>query len=281
MIINDEDTQLFNQIIKKHSDYDFTNYSDKSLKRRIAKLLGDYHLDMDGLVKRIQKDPNFIEEIVREITVNTSELFRDPEIWHDLRFRILPKYQNQDSINIWHAGCSQGQEVYSMLILLHELGLFDKARVYASDINTKALEKARSGQYKYRFNIGYLDNFDKAIKENPFNYEEYNDIPYSKYFQINEKDDLIIMNDFLRTKPKFKTQDLVQDKNLFHVKFDIILCRNVVIYFNYTLQNHLFRYFYKHLTEGGHLMLGKQETLRGELAPYFEKFTHAYIKKSR
>ena len=82
---------------------------------------------------------------------------------------------------------STGQEVYSMMILLNELGLLDKAKIFASDLNTDALDTAKKGNYKYRFNIGYLDNFDKVIKENPYNYEEYNDVPYSKYFKIDNK----------------------------------------------------------------------------------------------
>jgi chemotaxis protein methyltransferase CheR len=279
MNITEEDIQLFNYVLKNNSEYDFSNYSDKSLKRRITKILMDNKMDMKMLVKKIKESSEFVENIVQRITVNTSELFRDPEVWQDIKHRILPKYKNRNLINIWHAGCSFGQEVYSMLITLNELGLFDKARVYASDLNIEALDKAKKGKYKYRFNIGYLDNFDKAIKENPMDFEEYNDVPYSKYFQINQKDDSIVMNDFLREKPVFKKQDLVKDQNIFHVKFDIILCRNVIIYFNYHLQNHLFRFFVKNLFEGGHLILGKQETLRGHASTYFEKFAHAYIKR--
>jgi chemotaxis protein methyltransferase CheR len=279
MQITDDELQLFNHTIKKYSTYDFADYSEKSLKRRITKILLDNKLDLTSLIAKLKENRSFIEKVVKDITVNTSELFRDPEIWHDLRFRILPKFKNRNLINIWHAGCSFGQEVYSMLILLKELDLFDKAKVYASDLNEDVLEKAKKGTYKYRFNIGYLDNFDKAIKENPYNYEEYRDVPYSKYFDINKSKDTIVMKDFLREKPQFKKQDLTKNENTFFVKFDIILCRNVIIYFNYKLQNALFNFFYENLYEQGYLVLGKQETLRGSLSGNFEKIAHIYMKK--
>ncbi|MFW6224983.1 MAG: CheR family methyltransferase, partial [Bacteroidota bacterium] len=179
MDITEEDIQLFNYVLKNNSEYDFSNYSDRSLKRRITKILMDNKMDMKMLVKKIKGSSEFVENIVQRITVNTSELFRDPDVWQDIKYRILPKYKNRNLINIWHAGCSLGQEVYSMLIILNELGLLDKARVYASDLNNEALEKAKKGQYKYRFNIGYLDNFDKAVKENPMDFGEYKDVPYS------------------------------------------------------------------------------------------------------
>jgi len=237
MTVTDQDYQLFIYSLKSYSKYDFSQYSEKSLKRRLAKVLTDNRLTINALINRMKNDPDFIEKIVKEITVNTTELFRDPQVWQAIRFSILPKYKNNDVINIWHAGCSTGQEVYSMLILLNELNLLDKARVYATDINSDVLEVAKQGVYKYRFNIGYLDNFDKVIKENPYNYEEYNDVPYEKYFEIDKVADIIKMKPFLREKPVFKKHDLVTEENTLYVKFDIIMCRNVIIYFNYELQN--------------------------------------------
>ncbi|NJO68440.1 MAG: hypothetical protein HC830_03445 [Bacteroidetes bacterium] len=143
MTITNQDLLLFINGIKSSSNYDFTEYSDKSLKRRLAKVLVDNKLDLIGLLAQLKNNPVFLEQIVKEITVNTTELFRDPNIWQILKYNLLPKLKNQQSINIWHAGCSTGQEVYSMLMLLHELDLFDKAKVYGTDINSDVLQVAK------------------------------------------------------------------------------------------------------------------------------------------
>ncbi|MDD3568101.1 MAG: hypothetical protein PHT92_06830 [Bacteroidales bacterium] len=279
MVISDQDLQYFVTTLKNSSKYDFSEYSDKSLKRRLQKVLTDFNLDITGLIAAIKNKPEFTEKIVREITVNTTELFRDPQVWHTLRSRILPRFKNNKNINIWHAGCSTGQEVYSMMILLNEMEMLDKAKIFASDLNTDVLEAAKKGEYKYRFNIGYLDNFDKVIKQNPLNYEEFNDVPYEKYFDIDKPRDTITMKKQLTEKPIFRKHDLVKDGNLFFAKFDLILCRNVIIYFNYSLQNKVFELFHENLYNKGILLLGMHETILGPWANKFEKMGQAYIKK--
>jgi chemotaxis protein methyltransferase CheR len=239
----------------------------------------DNKMELNFLVSEIKKNVAFAEKVVKEITVNTTELFRDPFVWQMLRFKVLPALQDNKIINIWHAGCSTGQEVYSMMILLNELGLLEKARIFGTDINSDVLDVARKGIYKYRFNIGYLDNFDKVIKENPYNYEKFNDIPYSKYFEIDKVKDSMRMHPFLTEKPTYKKHDLVRDENIFFNKFDIILCRNVIIYFNYNLQNRVFNLFSNSLYQGGFLLLGMHETILGPLAASFDKKENIYIKK--
>lgn len=279
MTITSLDLQLFVSAIRNCSTYDFREYSDKSLKRRLAKVLTDYKLDLQGLIMQMRNNPTFVEQVVKDITVNTTELFRDPHIWQHVKYVLLPKWKNQQTINIWHAGCSFGQEVFSMLILLNELDMLEKTRIFATDLNTDVIQGAKKGVYKYRFNIAYLDNFDKALKENPFNYEEYFDVPYSKYFVIDQEKDSITMNSFLTAKPTFKKHDLVNDGNIFYVKFDLIVCRNVIIYFNYDLQNKIFDLFYNNLYNNGFLWLGMHESILGPFASKFEKFGHFYQKK--
>jgi len=278
MTVTDQDFQLFVFALKGTSRYDFSQYSEKSLRRRLFKVLTDNKMTMNALISRVKTDSVFVEQVVKEITVNTTELFRDPQVWQALRFSILPRFKNNSIINIWHSGCSTGQEVYSMLILLHELDLFDRAKVYATDINTDVIDIAKSGEYRYRFNIAYLDNFDKVIKENPYNYEEYNDVPYSKYFEIDKPNDTIKMKSFLREKPVFKKHDLVLENNTLYVKFDLILCRNVIIYFNYNLQNRVFELYHQNLYENGCMVLGLHETILGMYASKFTKKGHAYYK---
>ncbi|HEX2395436.1 MAG TPA: CheR family methyltransferase [Bacteroidales bacterium] len=278
MMVSDQDYQLFLYALKTSSRYDFSQYSEKSLKRRILKVLTDHSMNITMLVSKIKSDPLFVEEIVKEITVNTTELFRDPQVWQAIRFNILPRFKNNSVINIWHAGCSTGQEVYSMLILLNELEMLDRARVYATDINTDVMDTARLGEYKYRFNLAYLDNFDKVIKENPYNYEEYNDVPYTKYLELDKANDTIRLHGFLREKPVFKKHDLVTENNTLYVKFDLILCRNVIIYFNYNLQCRVFDLFHQSLYDTGCLIMGMHETILGAPAARFQKKGHAYFK---
>ena len=165
-----------------------------------------------------------------------------------------------------------------MMIMLCELGIFDKTKVYATDLNEDVIDVAKKGIYKYRFNITYLDNFDKVIKENPYNYEEYNDVPYDKYFDIDKSSDTIKMKDFLKSKPIFKKHDLVMEENSLYVKFDLILCRNVIIYFNYDLQNRVFDLFHRNLYYNGCVVLGMHETILGTHSIKFQKKGQAYYK---
>jgi len=279
MVVTNEDVIRFIATIKMSSTYDFTDYSDRSFKRRIEKLLVDNHMDINQLSLKVSKDKDFLEKVVRDITVNTTELFRDPEMWTTLKYQILPKLKKNKSIFIWHAGCSSGQEIYSMLILLNELEMLDQAKVFASDINSEMLETAKNGQYKYRFNLGYFDNFDKVLKENPFNYEQPIAVDYEKYFDIDKVKDTITMKQFLREKAVYRKHDLVKDGNIFYSKFDIIFCRNVIIYFNNKLQNKVIELFSNSLYRDGHLILGAHESILGTVANNFDRTKGFYKKK--
>lgn len=279
MVFTPEEIALFINSLKKFSTYDFTDYSEKSFARRLDKISSDNKLDANGLLNKMKNDSVFLEQVVRDITVNTTELFRDPDIWQAIRFRVLPRYESQSVINIWHAGCSTGQEVYSMLILLNEMGLYDKANVFATDINTDVIDIAKKGVYKFRFNIDYLNNFDKVLKENPYNYEDVADVPYSKYFDIDKAKDIITIKPFLTKKPLFRKQDLVRDGNIFYTKFDIILCRNVLIYFNHQLQNRIFEQYHQNLFARGCLILGVHESMLGPVASKFKRKGIMYVKK--
>jgi cheR methyltransferase, SAM binding domain len=276
---NTDDLSRFVTALRTYTTYDLSDYSDRSLLRRLYKVLDDERLSLDELIGNIAKDASYGDHVVEAITVNTSELFRDPSVWLLLRSRIYPRFKTQNYLNIWHAGCSMGQEVYSNLMLLNELGLCEKARVYASDINQKILAAAQLGEYRYRFNLSYLDNFDLVINTNPLNYEEKLSVSYSKYFDIDEAKDLIRMHDFLRKKPTFRANDLVKGVNPFFVRYDVIFCRNVLIYFNAALQNKLFEVFYRNLYPGGILVLGAHESILGSWADRFERISQVYMRK--
>ncbi len=261
------------QILKDSSPYDFSEYSDNSIFRRLHKVMRDYHISLNELVKKTKTDRDFVEEIVEAITVNTTELFRDPSVWMFILEKLLPPLANKPNINIWHAGCSSGQEVYSNLILLDHLGLLEHSNIYATDISQKVLDQAKKGVYKYRFNLNYIENFNQVL--NLKNKED-----FSKYFDINESEDKIVVKDFLRKIPKFIKHDLVQEKMPFYNKFDIIFCRNVLIYFNTGLQSRIIQRFYDNLFPGGSLVLGTHEAITGFFKTKFIKTGLIYSKSN-
>ena len=272
--ILDEDLLLFLGAIKKKSDYDFTNYSMKSLKRRVLKIMSDNKLSISELTHSIRTNPVFLEKIVKNITVNTTELFRDPKIWLSIKNEILPPILHNNIIRIWHPGCSTGQEVYSMMIILNELGVLAKSEIYASDINADVLDIAKTGIFKYRYNQHYIENFDAVVDRNIDN-----STSHDKYFTLDKENNTLKMCPFLIQKPIFKKIDLVKDGNLFKVKFDLIVCRNVIIYFNYELQNKIFDMFYQNLDNKGCMILGLHESVIGPYATFFEKKNHVYYKR--
>ena len=279
MSITDSELLQVIQTIRSVSAYDFSEYSEKSLKRRFTRILMDSRFSTDELLRQLRTQPKFLEDVVKKVTVNTTEMFRDPPIWFSLRSDILAKLAQKPVIKIWHAGCSTGQEVYSMIILLSEMGLLNKTELYATDLNTDAIDVAKKGVYKYKFNIGYLDNFDKVIRNDINNPLIVKDIPYQKYFDIDKTGDVLKINKELLSKPIFAKHDLVNEPNVFNVTFDLIMCRNVIIYFNYNLQNKIFKLFHTNLAEDGFFMLGIHESILGPYSTKFEKRGFYYLKK--
>jgi len=278
MDIEDSDIKSFQVRLRDSTEYDFSDYSVNSLKRRLSKVLEDHKTDILSLITRMQKDKNFLEEVVKEITVNTTEMFRDPQLWKKLMHHVLPRYNFLSSINIWHPGCSTGQEIYSMMIVLDHLGMLDKANIYGSDINEDVLTAAKNGTYRYHFNKDYLNNFEEVFKPTESSSWKGARTEAKKYFKIDETKDLIIMQDHLKKKPLYTKIDLVKDKNLFNVKFDLIICRNVIIYFNYELQNRVLKMFHDNLRSSGCLMLGMHESIIGPFSHTFTKDGQFYYR---
>ncbi|MEZ5072925.1 MAG: CheR family methyltransferase [Bacteroidales bacterium] len=279
MTIEDKDIQLFQESIRRLARYDFEDYSITSLRRRLTRILLEFDMDMAQLTRKMESDPGFLEKIVRKITVHTTELFRDPGIWIELEKAFLERFRNQDRIHIWHSGCSTGQEVYSMMMLLDHLDLLDRSRIFASDLNPDVLETAREGKYRYRFNQSYLENFDRVILGGDGQTGRAQKKSWKKYFHIDESRDIIQMKDFLRMKPDYKVLDLVHDDNLFEQEFDVIMCRNVIIYFNTKLQNRVFKLFHTNLKEDGMLILGVHESILGPATHKFRKTDPFYVKR--
>jgi chemotaxis protein methyltransferase CheR len=279
MEVVEGDIRSFQECIRDHSEYDFSEYSLTSLRRRLTKILLEYDMDMEQLTVKMGSEPEFLQKTVKKLTVHTTELFRDPVIWKKIITELLPAWQGQPSVHIWHPGCSTGQEVYSMMMILEEYGLLERARIFGSDINPDVLDIARQGRYKYHFNQVYLENFEKVMLNGSGDDSPAQKKHWRKYFTIDEARDIIQMKDYLRSKPVYKKQDLVKDSNLFLVKFDLIVCRNVIIYFNYDLQNRVFDLFYENLEDRGVLLLGVHESIMGPYSRRFLKKDPFYFKQ--
>ncbi len=268
----------FVSTLRECTAYDLSDYSEASLRRRLRMLLEEEG-GLENLLARIRHEPAYGARAVNRITVNTSELFRDPEVWLTLRSRVYPTLRNRSKLNIWHAACSMGQEVYSDMMLLDVLGLLQRARIFASDINSEVLAQAQLGVYRYCLNLSYLDNFDRVINTDPLNYEARPAVPYERYFAVDKACDEIRMHDALRARPMFRCNDLVRTTNPFYIKFDVIFCRNAIIYFNSRLQSRIFEMFYQNLHPGGILVLGAHETMGGMWADRFSRMAQVYVRK--
>lgn len=271
--------KLFIDTLHETSGYDFNEYSEKSFKRRIDKIVEDYNISLEALTDKIRNNKSFSEQIVKEITVNTTEIFRDAQTWITLKNKILKKYKDKETIDIWHVGCSTGQEIYSLLILLNEMGIMDKARIVATDLNTNVIDVAKKGIYKFREIDEFIENYNAVMMSNPEGLDDHIDVAYSKYIDISRRKNLIKIKQVLLNKVTYFQHDIVQDGNIFDREFDFIFCRNVLIYFKHNLQNRLFEFFYDNIKDGGALVIGRHEGMLGQISGKFKKIDSIYLKK--
>lgn len=247
------DIKSFTSYFKKEYKYDFTNYAVSSFKRRLQRLLLLQRVSsIEELKTKIHGTPGLAEIIVQEITVNTTEMFRDPSMWKKLRNEILPYlFKNANgNLKIWHAACSSGEEVYSTCILLEEMGKLDKVSITATDINENVINTAKCGVYqKHSFEVN--DSNYRILKENSSD-------NLSKYYKpVDEYN--VKMSPELTRNVIFKKFDLSQDN--IYTKYDLILCCNVMIYFNFELQERVVRLLNDGLFTGGVLVIGSKETI--------------------
>jgi len=243
------DIRKLSETIKTKYGYDFTNYAISSFKRRILRIVELYKFNsVDALIKKIGEDPKFFEEFVSEITVNVTEMFRDPSFWRILRDKIIPNILlNHKKVSIWHAGCSSGEEVYSIAILLKEMGILEDSKIIATDIDDQILERAKSGVYTVKNMELNEKNYVRFRGENELN----------KYFEV--KNGLAYMDKSLIKDVSYRKHDLVN--GIVFNKFDIVLCRNVMIYFNQNLQNEVLKKLHESIFKYGYLAIGSKESL--------------------
>lgn len=247
--IRDEELDvLLNDLVDSYG-YDFTAYARSSLKRRIARLMSlDRIPSYAELRYRLLHDKTYVPRFVEELTVNVTEMFRDATFYRTLREKVLPLLATYPLIRIWHAGCATGEEVYSMAILLEEAGLLHKSLLYATDLNPQVLVTARRGIYKMQHMRQYAEAYILGGGREPF----------SKYYTAHY--DHAKMDSRLSERMIFSTHNLVSDQSF--NEFQLILCRNVLIYFEKELQDKACRLFDASLEHLGYLALGSKETLR-------------------
>ncbi|MGY6560513.1 MAG: CheR family methyltransferase [Luteibaculaceae bacterium] len=236
------------EFVKVKFGFDFSEYAISSFRRRVSRIMQLSKFDsVEKIIKRLDTTPAYFEEFLCEITVNTTEYFRDPTFWKAMREKVLPELKSFDVIRIWHAGCSTGEEVYSMAIVLKELGLLHKVKVFATDVNPVVMQTAKNGRYRASNLALYKENFLKAGNEGAF--EDY----------VTLEGNYLKMDTSLIEHVNFKEHDLVQGEAF--SKFDIILCRNVMIYFNQTLQERVFKLFQESMFKKAFLGIGSKESL--------------------
>ena len=239
---------------------DFRNYAYASLRRRVWNVVQSEKLGtITGLLERILHDPACMERFLAQLTVNVTAMFRDPTFYVAFREQVVPLLRAFPFIRIWHAGCSTGEEVYSMAILLQEEDLYRRCRIYATDLNEIALKKARDGIFSLECMKEYAQNYALAGGK----------ASLSDYYTAAEYDHAIFRQ-ALRKNVVFSHHNLATDSSF--NEFNVILCRNVMIYFNQTLQARVHSLFYESLRRRGILALGHKESLKstGQEANYEE-----------
>ncbi len=228
--------------------YDFRGYARASIRRRILQFMGMTGVDsISDMIPRLIHDSSFFEKMVREFSITVTEMFRDPSLFLSLRQNILPLLKSYPFIRIWHAGCATGEEAYSLAILMQEEELGKKATFFATDFNDNALKKARDGIFELDHAKAYTQNYQQAGGKHSFS-EYY----HSRYGALAVKR-------ALKEKITFANHNLVTDQVFSETH--LILCRNVLIYFNKKLQERVLRLFYESLVHGGFLCLGMKESL--------------------
>lgn len=262
-LLKPEDTEkielhLFLEAMYQGYGYDFRHYSQASVRRRVRHLATkNGYARVSEMLPRLLHDSAFARAAIYDFSVTVTEMFRDPEFYRSLRKNVIPYLKTYPFIKIWHAGCATGEEVYSLAIVLQEEGLYDRATIFATDFNDAILEKAKEGIYAFKDIRHYTTSYQKAGGTGSF----------ADYYHAQYES--AIMDQSLKKNITFASHNLVTD-GVFG-EMHLIFCRNVLIYFDKTLQNRVLGLFSDSLNHGGYLCLGSKETLEfSEVVGYFK-----------
>lgn len=243
-----EQKELLFAYLNENFALDFKEYSESSVLRRISKILDELQFsDVKQYIEYLQSQPNPRELFLEKFTVNVTEMFRDPHFYSCFTRMIVDLAQEKEHIKIWSAGCSSGEETVSLAILLEENNILDKTTIIGSDLSSAIIKKAQRRTYKQR----HLDAYEASYKEASGKYS------LDKYY--TKEGDNVIINEHLYRTISFLENDLMTSAPA--ADFDIIICRNVLIYFNAQLQNSVLAKFNQSLNHGGYLILGSKESI--------------------
>lgn len=265
-IRNFEIQQLLDTIYFRYG-YDFRDYASASLERKVLNRVKQSQLSsISELNSRILHDPRIFNTFLKDMSVTVTEMFRDPYVFKQIRQAIFQSLQTYSRVNIWHVGCATGEEAYSMAIMLHEEGLLKRTRIYATDYNNHSLDRAQTGSYPIdkleQYNQNYLAAGGKCSLKN-YCQKEHNDFKF---------------NNFLKDHITFANHNLMKDQVF--AQMHLILCRNVLIYFNSTMQSKVIKLLKESLVHRGFLVLGDQESLdfndEKQAFEYFSKKENIY-----
>jgi chemotaxis protein methyltransferase CheR len=248
-LTNAEIIDLIN-LVKRIHGFDFSGYSKASLKRRLMRIMQLKRLEFYDLKHMLINDSAFFQHFLEEVTVNVTEMFRDPFFYKALSNQVFPYLSTYQHIKMWSAGCSTGEEVYSLAILLKETGLQSKSFIYGTDINTEVLKEAKRGIYSLRKIKSYAENY------------QFSGLPGTITDHFTILYDAATIHTELKQNTLFSVHNLISD-NVFN-EFQLISCRNVFIYFESHLQEKVLDLFYRSLCPLGFLCLGSKEAIRSD-----------------
>lgn len=239
---------LLDTIFQRYG-YDFREYSEAHIRRRINnRMILSSIRTLAEVQERVAGDKLFAAQLLSDLSITVTEMFRDPGFYHALRQTVIPLLKTYPHIKVWHAGCATGEEVYSLAILLKEEQMYERATIYATDFNQQAIDRAKEGIYTSELIKEYTLNYQRAGGTESF----------SNYYTSHYSN--VIMDQQLKKNIVWANHNLVTD-GVF-AEAHLILCRNVLIYFNQSLQDKVHSLFYNSLVHGGILCLGAKESLR-------------------
>ncbi|MCT4626466.1 protein-glutamate O-methyltransferase CheR [Halodesulfovibrio sp.] len=252
------EVELLLEAIYRRYGYDFRKYASAHTKRRLEHRRQAEGLpNLSAVQHHLIHDEAFFNRLLLDLSINVTEMFRDPWFYKAVRELVVPYLQTYPFVKVWHAGCSAGQEVYSMGIVMHEEGMMDRVQTYATDFNELILAKAKDGIYPVNLVREYTANYQQAGGTCSF----------SDYYTADYES--VVMKRFLKEPVLFSSHNLVTD-GVFG-EMNAIFCRNVLIYFNRELQNRVLNLFYESLCPGGFLCLGSKENIKfSDVAHKFE-----------
>lgn len=246
--VSELELSLLLEAVFQEYGYDFRQYSRAHVKRRITSRIALAGLENAAEMQHlILTNHKFTAQVLQDLSITVTEMFRDHRFYSALRETILPILRTYPFIKIWHAGCATGEEAYSMAIILEEAGLYDRTTIYATDFNQMALDRAKEGIFSNNLIKEYTGNYQLSGGKNPF----------SHYYTSDSSN--VIMTNSIKRNIVWANHNLVTD-GVF-AEMNLILCRNVLIYFDKKLQNKVQHLFYDSLISGGILCLGNKESL--------------------